>query len=144
MIAITIISVLVSMGLSAYGKARERQVGQNAGEQIISILQSAQSDASTGKKDCVGKFLGQEVVVSLPNTLSSRSLCEGDDGPVITRTISEIIFDTGTTLIFSPLTKGIEIDGGSAQFLLSYDTTASLSYEIRITNSGTIEYLGVR
>ncbi len=144
MIAITIISVMVSLGLSAYGKARERQIGVSAGETIISILQSAQSDASTGKKDCVGKYLGQEVVISLPNNINSRSLCEGDDGAITTHTISEITFDTGTTLIFSPLTKGIEIDGGSPSFTLSYDSSANLTYEVRITNSGTIEYLGVR
>jgi len=144
MIAITIISIMVSMGISAYGKARDRQIGTNASEQIISLLQSNQSDASTGKKDCVGKYLGQQVIISLPNILSSRSLCEGNDGPVTPKIISEITFIAGTTLIFSPLTKGLEIDGGSSQFLLSYSSTSNLTYDISITNSGTMEYLGTR
>lgn len=144
MIAITIISIMVSLGLGAYGKARERQIGVSAGEQIITLLQSAQSDARTGKKDCLGKYLGQEVIIALPNTLSTRSLCEGDSGTSTLHTISEITFDSGTTLIFSPLTQGIEIDGGSLQFLLNYTSSASLTYEIRVTNTGTIEYLGAR
>lgn len=144
MIAITIIGILVAMGVSAYGKARERQIGVNAGEQILSILQSNQSDASTGKKDCVGKYVGQEVIISLPNTISSRSLCEDFDGQITSSLIPDITFDAGTTLIFNPLTKGIEIDGGSAQFTLSYESASNLTYDIRIVNTGIIEYLGVR
>jgi prepilin-type N-terminal cleavage/methylation domain-containing protein len=144
MIAITIISVLVSLGLSAYGKARERQIGVAAGETIISILQENQSIASTGKKDCEGKYLGQEVVISTPNTITARSTCEGNDGPVKTTNIPGITIETGTTLIFSPLSKGIEISSGGALFTLSYASSANLDYQIQITTAGTVEYLGVQ
>lgn len=144
MIAITIIGILVSMGISAYGKGRDRQYGVIAGEQIISLLQENQSIASTGKKDCTGKYIGQEVVISTPNTFASRSLCEGNDGVVSTVTVPNITIVSGNTLIFSPLSKGIEIVGGGASYLLTYNSSASLTYAVKVTGSGTIEYLGVQ
>jgi prepilin-type N-terminal cleavage/methylation domain-containing protein len=143
MIAITIISILVALGLSAYGKARDRQIGVVAGEQIIALLQKNLGEASVGKKDCSGKYLGQEVVITTPNTLTTRSICEGDDGAATATSIPGIEFNAGTTIIFNALNKGIELEGGVAELLLSYDSSANLSYNIKLMNSGTIEYLGI-
>lgn len=143
MIAITIISILVALGLSAYGKARDRQIGVSASETIMSVLQQNLGEASVGKKDCVGKYLGQEVVVAVPNTLSTRSLCEGDDGVVGVTTIPGIEFDSGSTIIFNALNKGIELEGGAAEFILTYNSSASFTYSIKLMSSGTIEYLGL-
>lgn len=144
MIAITIISIMISFGLSAYGKARDRQSGLNAGEQIMTLLQANQSDASSGNKDCSGKYLGQEVLINTPNSLSWRSLCEGDNGSLKTQTIPDITFNANTTFLFSPLTRGIELIGGASSFDILYTSTSSLAYEIKVTSSGTIEYLGAQ
>jgi prepilin-type N-terminal cleavage/methylation domain-containing protein len=144
MIAVTIISVLVSMGLSAYGKSRERQIGVSAGEQILSIFQSNQSDAQTGKKDCLGKYEGQQVIIAVPNTIRSNSICEDDDGIVTTTIIPGITFESGATLVFSPLTRGISLPGGVPTLTINYDSSSSLSYAIKLYNTGIIEYLGIQ
>ncbi len=144
MIAITIIGVLVSMGLSAYGRGRDRQYGVIASEQIISYLQEQQSIANTGKKDCAGKYLGQQVNISTPNTFTSQSICEGNNGIMSSMTVPNIAINSGTTLVFNPLSKGIEIAGSISQFTLTYLSSANLTYSITIVNSGTIEYLGLQ
>lgn len=144
MIAITIIGLIVGFGLSAYGKARERQVGVSAGEKLVSILQGNQGDARVGKKDCLGKYAGQFIEIVTPNIVRSYSTCENDDGDITENIIPGITFAQETTFLFYPLDKGIEIKDGSSQYLLDYESSANLTYEIRLTSSGTIEYLGVQ
>jgi prepilin-type N-terminal cleavage/methylation domain-containing protein len=144
MIAVTIIGVLVSFGLSAYGKSRDRQIGVSAGEQLLSVFQANQSDAQTGKKDCLGKYEGQQVIIVEPNMVRSNSICVDDDGVVSTTTIPGITFDSGATIIFSPLTRGIVLPGGVASYTLSYDSSANLTYAVKLHNTGIIEYLGIQ
>ncbi|MBP9669993.1 prepilin-type N-terminal cleavage/methylation domain-containing protein [Candidatus Woesebacteria bacterium] len=142
MIAVTIITIMVSFGFSAYGKARERQVGVSAGEQIITLLQSNLTQALVGNKDCQGKYLSQELVITPPGTFSSTSQCEGDDGITMTTIIPDIVLANSATLNFNPLTKGINLQNGATELLLNYTTPSGISYQIKVNNSGTIEYLG--
>lgn len=144
MIAITIISIMVSFGLSAYGKARDRQIGVAASEKIISLLQLNQSDALAGKKDCLGKYLGQQVTLVLPNTIRSVSLCEGNSGVETNSLIDNITFNSAATFVFNPLTKGIALENGDSSKTVTLDSTSGITYAIKLMSSGTIEYLGVQ
>jgi len=140
-IIITIISILVSVGLSAYGKARDRQAGQAAGEKIISILQENQKIANVGKVGCATKFLGQKVTTSSTNQITTQSLCEGPDGPSLSIPIPDITFPITSTITFKPLSQGTDL---TSDLNLSYTSTAGNTYLITITRSGTIEYKGVQ
>ena len=141
LVTITIVGILVGFGISAYGKARDRQAGQAAGEKILSILQENQKIANIGKVGCTNKFLGQEVVASSPNTLKIRSLCEGPNGAQTSITIPDISSLTNATITFKPLSQGTSL---SSDLNLSYTSTAGNTYLITITRSGTIEYKGVQ
>lgn len=144
MVVISIVAILVSFGISAYTKAQSRQIGQTASEQILSILGENQTSASIGKKDCSGQYLGQEVVITPPNTFTSRSLCEGNQGSPTIATIPGITIASGATLIFDSLGHGINLGVVGDELLLNYTGPTSLSYRIRLTSTGTIEYQGIQ
>lgn len=140
MIAISITSVLVTIGVSAYGKARERQIGQNALEVVLTNLNSNQSIAQIGKKDCAGKFIGQVVEIDAPATISSYSLCESGSGAVTTSPpIDNIIFTSDYTITFNPLSLGINLGGGSTEQIIQFTSVSGTTYQIKLTSSGTIE-----
>lgn len=143
MIVISIITVLVGFGVSAYGKARDRQVGQAAGEQIMSILSSNQKQANIGDKNCAGKFTGQRVIFDTTNTITSTSLCEGGviGSPVATTSIDGIDFVSSTTLVFNPLSGGVTLS--TDPLTISY-TTSTGTYSLKVNSSGTIENLGLQ
>lgn len=147
MITISIVAVLVGFGLSAYGRARDRQVGQSAAEIIVSLLRQNQQEASIGKKDntkCIDGFLGQQVrTYAGTATISSQSLCNGGNGDLITTTLSGITFDADQTITFPPLTSGIDLDGASELFI-DFTGASNLVYRIRLTAPGTIEYQGIQ
>lgn len=144
MIVVSIVSILLSFGVSAYGKARGRQIGVAAAEQIISILQENQQIASIGKKDCSGKFTGQQVSLELPGTIKAQSLCEASVGTVVEVVIPDITFASTTTIVFNPLTLGIELSGGASEQTLSFTSSSQISYNIQLTRSGTIKYQGAQ
>lgn len=140
-VVISIIAILFSFGLTAYVKSQRRQIGESAGGKIISFLQEQQKIASIGKKTCVGRFIGQQVVLSSPNIITPSSLCDGD---AVTGTPIEIPGVTslsGTTIIFNPLSRGIDL-GTTSPLTITYETKADLSYTIKLTSAGTIEYQG--
>lgn len=144
MIVISISSVLVGIGISAYTRAQRRQIGQAAGEQIISLLQESQKTANIGKKDCVGKFVGLDVTISVPNTIKTQSRCENNvlGNPTIT-TIPGITFASGYLITFNPLTYGVNLNTTSP-LSIAYSTTASLTYHLEVTNTGTMKFLGAQ
>lgn len=143
MITITIIGILVGFGISAYGKARDRQIGQAAGEKIVSILQENQTIASIGKKDCNDKYLGQQVILTPPNTLQTRSICEGGVmGSPTSTPIDGITSLTSATIIFNPLSRGINL--GAPTLNIDFVGASGLTYRIFLTSSGTIENQGVQ
>ncbi len=142
-IIISITGILLSFGISAYGKARDRQIGQTAGEQIVAILQENQTIASVGKHDCSGKYSGQQVKIESPNILKINSLCGVTQGAEKTISIDNIVFLESPTLIFNPLSLGINLDT-SDPLLLNYSSSSSMNYRLRITKSGTIENQGIQ
>jgi prepilin-type N-terminal cleavage/methylation domain-containing protein len=143
MIVVTIISVLVGFGVSAYTKARDRQIGQSAGEQILSVLSENQKIANIGNKDCIGKFLGQQVVISATNTITANSICTGGPGPSpVVTTIDDIDFVAGATFTFNPLTTGIDLGATASPLTISYTVPSGSTYSIQVDKSGTIEYKG--
>lgn len=142
MIIITIIAILIVFGVSAYGKARQRQIGQAAAEQIISILEENQKDANIGHKDCLGKYVGQQVTISGANLLKTKSLCEnGEEGAEKNYTIPGLVSITASSIIFKPLSRGVELP--SNPFTIDFQSTNNITYHIQLTGSGTIEYKGV-
>lgn len=144
MIVISIIGILVVFGVSAYGKARDRQIGQSAGEKIIQILQENQKIASIGDKDCSGKFSGQKVSIS-GSLITSQSICEGGAvGTPKTTTIEDITFSVSNTIIFSPLPQGGVDLSAPSPLTISYTSSSGSIYAISIDRSGTIEYQGVQ
>lgn len=143
MVVITITALLVSLGISAYNIAHNKQLGKNATEQIISLLTAAQKDAQIGKKDCVGKFLGEQITLTLnTNSFRSQNLCEnGEVGTPQTTLIPGITWGATYTFIFNPLSLGIDL-GGSSPLWLDFSTDNSTDYRLELTSAGTIRSLG--
>ena len=142
MIVISIVGILVTFGVSAYGRGREKQAGQAAGEQIISILNASQKLANIGNKDCIGKFTGQQVVFAPPNLLKTRSRCgTNPPGTETTFTVPEITGMTSATIVFNPLSLGINL-GTTNPLTISYTGPSGATYRVLINKSGTIEYKG--
>lgn len=142
MIVISIVSLLISFGVSSYTKAQNREIGRSAGEQIVSILQENQTIASVGKKDCNGKFSGQQVITTTPNIFKIRSLCESEEGEETTINIPGIVELTATTIIFTPLSGGMTLSANP--LLLNYTSSSGLTYQVKLTSSGTIENQGIQ
>lgn len=143
MLVISILAILVSLGISAYVKAQARQAGRVAAEQIISLLTENQTIASVGNKDCNFKFEGQEIVFTLPNIITTTSTCEGGGrGVSRTTTIPNITFSTARTIIFNPLTYGIDLPTDPLD--ISFTSKNGTTYVIQLTKSGAIEYLGTQ
>lgn len=148
MLVIATVAILVSIGVSSYNKAQARQIGKNASEQIISILYENQKIANIGNKDCVGKYLGQQITL-FDSSINSLSLCIDDNGNqnegiLSSIQVSGIKFSSSqTTIIFRPLSQGVDLGDGANELLLTYTSKNLLTYQIRIMSSGTIEYLGI-
>lgn len=142
MIVVSIVGILVSMGASAYGRAREKQISEAAGEQIITILQENQTSSGIGKKDCDGKFKGQEIVLTSSNKIMATSICESSRGTTSEHAISGITWSSNESFVFSPLSLGIDF-GGATNMTIAYTGPNNLTYHIELTSSGTIKYLGL-
>lgn len=142
MIVVAITGVLITFGISAYGKARERQVGQASGEKIVGILQESQKKANIGNRDCNGVFTGIRVTVSSPNVLTSVSLCDGDTGTAIVEEVENVTSITTGVITFNPLSRGITLP--SSPFNLDYVSVNGTTYRIQVNSSGTIEYQGIQ
>lgn len=143
MIIVVIVGVLVSFGVSAYGKARDRQAGQAAVEQLLSLLQESQTIANIGKIDCTAKFQGQLVTIESPNIFKQQSICEDDPGAESTTTITGVADFTpsSTVMTFQPLSLGISLP--TNPYLLSIVGENGVTYKIELTSAGTIEYQGI-
>ena len=144
-IAVAIIAILVTLGVSAYTQAQSRQIGKSAAEIILSTLQENQKQAKIGDKDCVGQYLGQIVSYTAGgNTITSASSCAGGSlGASKTTTIANIAFVSSATITFKPLASGIDLGAGVSSLLLKF-TSNSLTYQIEIDSPGTITYQGIQ
>jgi prepilin-type N-terminal cleavage/methylation domain-containing protein len=143
MVVVATVSILVSIGASAYIKAQNRQIGLAAVEQTLTILQENQTVASVGDIDCLGKFLGQQVDFSLPNTVTVVSLCEGGSGtPGPTIVIPGITSISDVTITFNPLSRGISLP--QTPYNLNLITDYGVVHRIELSSSGTITYKGIQ
>lgn len=143
MIIIVITSIIITIGVSAYGRARDRQAIQATAEQIMNILAVNQKDANVGNRgtDCIGKYSGQEIVLTAPNIIKTRSLCTTTNGAQDTITITGATF-ASASVIFKPLATGITIS--SSPLLIDITGNTGIKYQLKISNPGTIENLGIQ
>lgn len=141
MIVISITSLLIGIGASSYGQARDRQQGEAAGEAVVSTLLHHQQLAKIGNKDCDGKYLGQRITTSPPNRITATSICEGDEGTPIQSEIPNISSITPVSINLNPLSQGITLP--SDPLHLDFVSLNSKTYRISLTRSGTIEYKGI-
>jgi len=145
MVTISIVGILVSFGVSAYGRGRDRQEGRAAGEQIIGFLSENQKKANIGDRDCAGLYRGQDISLS-GTSITAKSKCSNagvdEFGTTDTVTISGIsTMDTGT-ILFSPLSQGATISPDPLR--INYTTTSGTRYMVEVTSAGTIDYKGVQ
>ncbi len=143
MVSITIVALIVSVGISAYARARDRQIIQTASEKVLAILLENQKIAAIGKKDCPDKFSGQRLVFSTTNTVTIQTLCESSVGATELVTISEISSQTGSTLVFEPLTSAIDL-GGQDTITLNFTTSNGVVFSVIINRFGLIEFQGIQ
>lgn len=141
MIVISIVAILLTFGISAYGKARDRQLGQAASEQVLTLLQESQKKANIGDKDCTGKYLGQQVITGNPNIITSQSICEGNVGVLTTTTIPNISSLVVTTITFNPLASGTTLT--TAPLNLDIVTSSGSTWRILLNTAGVIEFKGM-
>lgn len=143
MIVISIVAIMLSLGASAYGKARDRQTGQAAGELLVSILQENQKKALIGNKDCTGVFAGQRVTTSTPNIVTSVSTCEGGvEGEPDEIEIPNVTSITATTIVFNPLTRGTTIS--SNPLYIDLVVSGLTTYRVQLNRAGIIQYRGLQ
>lgn len=142
MVSVTIIGIILSLGISAYARGRDRQLGRAAGDQIISFLLQHQKMADIGDEDCVGKYLGQSLTISLTTSITARSECTGGSGAIQDLTISDITSMTGGTILFKPLSGGATIPIDPLN--IDYTTPSGSVFRVQVTASGTINYQGIQ
>lgn len=141
LIVIGITSVLITYGISAYRKSSERQQLKHETSLILSALTETQKEASTGKADCEGLYLGEQLtIIELSSTITIQSICELSSGTPKTITLNKSQFANSYSLIFKPLSQGIEFStSGNLNLDYIFNT---LTYRIVITPAGSINYLG--
>jgi Tfp pilus assembly protein FimT len=138
-----ITAILVVAGLSAYRQASDRQTLNNSAELILSTFQSVQKRAQISDKQCDGIYLGERVEAgSGGSTLTTSSLCQGNTVTLETITIPNITFNSASTIIFRPLSGGVDLGGGTSLTLVVTAST-NVTASFLLTQSGTIEYLGI-
>ena len=140
LIIITIIAVLITFGLSAFTKAKERQLVQQSKELILSVLQNAQKSAYVGDKDCLGSLDGIQLTFS-GNRITSQALCSGGEvGTAQVTEISGLTFTTSPPILFKPLEQGVDLGAGSSA-QIDY-TISGLTYRFTVLPPGIIRYEG--
>lgn len=142
-IVITLMTILVTAGISSYSKSQRNQIGRFAAESILSVISENQKIASSGTKDCVGEYLGQQLTIQAgSNTLTSLSLCKSNPPGSSTATqIPGITFTAAHTLLFRPMNQGIILNGGAATENIDYSDGQN-TFRLELSRSGSIQNLG--
>jgi prepilin-type N-terminal cleavage/methylation domain-containing protein len=150
MLVVALMTILVTIGLSASSKARDRQLGKTASEQLISFLTEQQKLANVGKNDCLtDEFTGQQVKFKLPNIIETQSLCKHDTvdttGVAKETTIPNITFTSTPTIVFKYLSGGLKLGIDYPESInLDFTTSTNLTYRLQFEKSGTIKNLGIQ
>ncbi len=142
LITITLTTLLITFGVSSYRLAADRQAIKSQTELIMTTLTQAQKAATTGKTDCLGPYLGEEVrITSNSSTLTIQSKCSSDpQGNIRTISLSQFTFDNNAIIVFRPLNQGVDT-GASSPLNIDYTLNAR-TYRIELTRSGSIKSLG--
>ena len=143
LITITIVTVVVASGVSAYGRARDRQILQASVEKLISTLQGTQKQALIGDKDssCVDNLLGYQTTFSA-NTLTTQVRCSGGNSSAVNTAFTSITFTSPfPTITFRPLGQGVIFGTGGSVDTIDFSYQGR-SYSVEVDESGNIQYLG--
>lgn len=141
LIVITLSTLLITAGISAYSKAADIQAIKSATETILATLASAQKAATSGKNDCIGAYLGEIVTTSSGSSIMTiTSSCQGGGGTTRQVTLNSFTFATTTNIVFRPLNQGIDTGLAGSQNL-DY-TKSNQTYRIQIDRTGAIMPLG--
>lgn len=144
LISITMISVLVTFGFSAYSKSQQRQIVKTATDSLISILESTHKRALIGNRpsDCTGPFQGYQVVTIISTgNLEITPLCDTPD-MTITETVPNLTFTSSQSFVYKPLTGGLDL-GGSTTLDLDYQSTDNLTHRLTLSSAGNMDNIGV-
>ncbi len=144
LITITITTILVTIGVTAYGRAAEIQAIKSDTEKIIEILTSAQKAATSGRADCTatyGPYLGERFTTIVGSkSIEVTSTCQNGNGDTRSFDLNSFTFATANTIVFRPLNQGIDTGAASTQNLDF--TNGDATYRIEVQRSGTIKSLG--
>jgi len=142
LITISITTILITFGMSAYRKSSDLQTVKSQTETILIALTSAQKAATTGKTDCTSRYIGEQVQVSAgSSTITTTSICSTDQGAPRIISLIDLTFTQDAALLFKPLNQGIDL-GGSSTLNLDYQNSQNEVYRIEISQSGTIRSAG--
>lgn len=145
LIIVSISGLLIALGTSAYSSAAKRQAIKTAAETIMSVMQTAQKNTLIGQKSCIGSFIGTEISYTAGSSnLTSLDKCEGNNGTLQTTAIPQITFVTGNTILFRPLGEGTTFGSGgdSASVTFRHQNDANNNYQITVSKSGIIKFVG--
>ena len=144
LIVVTIMGILVTFGVSAYGKAQQNQIAATNSQKLLATLESAENQANTGQKDCSGGFAGVNVTTIVgSSSLSTKTICSGGQhGATTTITLTNAKFNNAYNLTFEPLAGGVNV-GNSTSTNIDYTGSDGTIYQITVTNTGTITYTGI-
>ena len=142
LVVISISSLLLTLGFSAYRKTQEQQLVKSSAKRVETLLRSIQKKAIIGDKDCQGPFLYSEVIInSNNNIITEQNFCQFSHGSLQTHTITNITFNNGCTLHFQPLQQGLVITSpttSSFNLTLSLDANPNITQTIKIAQPGLI------
>ncbi|GEM_PF-1277870 len=144
LIGVTIAAILSSLGFSAYRKAQERQSLQIAAQTLESVLRLSQKSASIGEKNCSGVFLGEEVSISTGTSIiTSKSICEGEEGSPKTTSLSGVTFGTTASILFRQGSAGLLVTNPPGTTITIPISAFNRTANIRVEAPGTISYEGI-
>ncbi len=142
LVVISISTIFLTLGFSAYHQTQNRQTLHNAAKKTEAILRSIQKKAESGDKDCQGFFRYYHVHISPnSNTITSQAICKESQGNVKTYTLQEVKFVNGCTLHFRTLSQGLNIitpNQSSFDLTLQLETNPNLTTNLKIAKPGLI------
>lgn len=144
LIITTIVGILITVGASAYSRARKRQDVKAATDTLTTTLARAQKMSIIGDKDCSGALSGFRVTTTAGgNSTTTTAVCEGGDGTPKVETVSGVSIASSTNILFRPLGQGVYL-GGASEGYLDFNLTSdpNTTYRLSIHQSGTIRNEG--
>lgn len=145
LVTISLSSIMVVAGISAYSKGEQRQLARTATNTLLGVLESTHQNSLVGNRppDCLGTFQGYLVeTFSATDTITITSTCDTVNGSPATHHIPHLTFTNSTSFTFKPLATGVDL-GSSTSLNLDYLNADNSTYRFTINNVGKIESLGV-